>query len=133
MNSAQSGNLVISADTNFYAFYGTANKDVTVYYPTSTTARSSTTYYRNEVFTSASSMTGYVNTDATATSNFTFTSSVSGYSLYGFGLATGSNTRTYNNVAALGNSDATTVYAILRKGKTATVCRSFGLLSQNRS
>lgn len=76
------------------------------------------TRYRNEYFTSTTAMATKLGTSNTATTDFTFTSNVSGYSLYGFATGANTNTRNYATVAALATSNATTVYSILSKAET---------------
>ena len=112
--------ITLSQDKSYYALY---SSQVTVHYPTSTTAKSSTNaVYRNQWLSSTTAMaTTVLATTATGTSsNYSFTSSVTGYSFYGFATSAGTSTRTYNTVAALKTSNATTVYAILYKSVEAT-------------
>ena len=106
--------VALSQDKTYYAIYSSA---VTINYPATTTTKSSGTAYRNQWLSSTSALaTTVLATTATGTSsNYSFTSSVSGYNLYGFATAASTNTRTYNDVAALKTSTATTVYAILYK------------------
>ena len=60
-------------------------------------------------------------TTATGTSSdYSFSSSVTDYSLYGFATSAGTNTRTYNTVDALKTSNTTLAYAILYKSVSAT-------------
>ena len=101
----------------YYASYSTG---VTIYYPATTTTRSSYAYYRNEYFTSDSAMTAVINSSQTDSSNFTFSSSVSGYSLFGFANSANTNSKNYNNVSALALSDKATTYAVLYKEVTVT-------------
>ncbi len=107
----------ISANTTYYAIYSSG---VTIYYPKTTTTRDSYSYYRNEYYSSASATTAVINSTNTATGNFTFSSSVSGYDLYGFHTAASANTQTYASVSALAGSGTTTAYAILYKSVTPT-------------
>ena len=111
--------ITLSEDKPYYALYSSA---VTVNYPTSTSAKSSETAYRNQWLSSTTAMaTTVLATTATGTSsNYSFTSSVSGYSLYGFATSASTNTRSYNDVAGLKTSNTTTAYAILYKSVTGT-------------
>ena len=132
-SSLTAGSLALSADTTFYAYY---NNPVTIYYPiatvdTTTGAISNTSvgtysYYRNEYFSSASAMTAVINSTQTATSNFTFTASATGYALRAFANAVNSTSTNHTSVANLAKTDKTTVYAIIRKGITATVYYNSG-------
>ena len=132
-SSLSAGSLELTANTTFYAYY---NSPVTIYYPIATvdsttgaltnTSVGSYAYYRNEYFSSASAMTAVINSTQTATSNFTFASSATGYSLYGFRTAANSSAKTYDNVAGSATSSSTNLYAIIRKGITATVYYNSG-------
>ncbi len=111
--------ITISADVTYYAIY---SSPVTIYYPDTASTRSSEIAYRNQWFTSTSAMAATVlsTTNTGTTSDYTFTSSVSEYDLYGFATAASSITNTYAAVTNLMNSNATTVYAILYKVVTGT-------------
>ena len=106
-----------TAGQTYYAYY---SSPVTIYYPSSTTARGSYSYYRNEYYNSATSMNSVINSSQTSTTNFTFSSSVTDYILYGFANSAGTNTKNYDNIAALANSDKTSNYAILYKSVPVT-------------
>ena len=116
MNSMQNANLTISQDSGFYANYSTP---VTIWYPDSTSTRASYTYYRNE-FYGNNGFTQVISTSATGISNVNISSSISGYSLYGFANSAGTNTRNYSSVVALAKSNKTTSYALFNKNVTAT-------------
>jgi len=61
-------------------------------------------------------MTTYMGSTSTDLSNFTFTSSVSGYSLYGFADRYNTTTRDHTNVGTgLAYDNCSTTYAILYK------------------
>ena len=106
--------------TSYYAVY---RANVTIYYPKTATTRDSYAYFRNAYYGTGTNYTGVIATSNTGTSNFTFTSSVSGYSLYGFGTSASSNTiiSGVTTVAKLATDTNTTVYAILRKSVSATI------------
>ena len=107
----------LSANATYYAIY---SSPVTIYYPTSTSASSSYSYFRNEYLSSTSAISSVIGTSATATSNFTFSSSVSGYSLCGFNAAVNNKTCTYTTVSNLASSNLTTAYTVLKKSVTPT-------------
>ena len=96
----------------YYAVYSTP---VTIYYPTSKTVATNMTKHRNEYFTSTSAMSVKLGDNNAVTTDFNFTSSVEGYSLYGFANVENTTTRTYSSISRLAASDVTTAYAILYK------------------
>ena len=106
-----------TANTTYYTTYST---QVRIYYQTSEAVATNMTRYRNEYFTSATAITTKLGTSNTATTDFAFSSSVSGYSLYGFATAVNTTTRNYQTVANLRDSNTTTVYAILYKSESVT-------------
>ena len=126
VSTATSSMATATPTTANDTFYATYSGNITIYYPSSTSARSSYAYKRNEFFTSTTAMNSVIAANNTTTTNFTFNSSVSGYSLYGFANAASNNTRNYSSVAALATSVQTISYAILRVGKTATVYYNSG-------
>ncbi|MBR7042411.1 MAG: hypothetical protein IKI04_02805, partial [Bacilli bacterium] len=104
--------ITLSGDKDYYALY---SSQVTIHYPTSTSAQSSTNAaYRNQWLSNKTTMsTTVLATTATGTSNnYSFTSSVSGYSLYGFAYTYGTNDILYGDLA---ESNSQTVYAVLYK------------------
>ena len=109
----------LNGNKDYYALYSSA---VTVNYPTSTSEKSSATAYRNQWLSSKTAIaTTVLATTATGTTdNYSFSSSVTNYNLYGFATTNGTNTRSYNNVSALKTANATTVYAILSRDVTPT-------------
>ena len=117
-SSMANSSLIINANKNFYANYSSS---ITIYYPTSTNTRSSYAYARNEYFTSTTAMNSVINSGTTSTSNFTFSSSVSGYSLYGFADNYGTNSRNYSSVSELAQTDKSTSYAVIRKAISGTI------------
>ena len=106
-----------TANTTYYTTYST---QVRIYYQTSEAVATNMTRYRNEYFTSATAITTKLGTSNTATTDFAFSSSVSGYSLYGFATAVNTTTRNYQTVANLRDSNTTTAYAILYKSESVT-------------
>ena len=111
--------ISLNANATYYALY---SSEVTINYPTNTSAKASVSAYRNQWLSSKTAMaTTVLSTTETGTSSdYSFTSSVDGYSLYGFATSASTNESTYNSVASLKNSSATEAYAILSKSVTAT-------------
>ena len=117
VGTMSSNTSATTANTTYYAVYST---DVTVYRPSSIDTATTQAFHRNQWFTSTTEMSSTVlSTSATGKSNGKVTM-VSGYSLYGFAITADTTTRTYNNVAAAASSEATTLYAVIRKGHTGT-------------
>ncbi|MBR7042115.1 MAG: hypothetical protein IKI04_01295, partial [Bacilli bacterium] len=107
--------VTLSANTTYYAVYST---EVTIRIPDDTSTCSTDTYYRNQWFTSTSAMASTVlATSATGTNEPIFDSSINDgletYNLYGYGTTANSTTKTYNDFAAIKNSNSTSVYGIM--------------------
>jgi hypothetical protein len=111
--------VTLSANTSYYSIY---SSPVTIYKPTSTSACNSTNtvFYRNQWLASNSALADTVlsSTATGTTNNASYTSDVSGYSVYGFaGAASTIDTKT---LTALKTSNDTTAYAVLYKSVEAT-------------
>ena len=101
-----------TANTTFYAVYRTT---VTLYKPASTTTRTSVTLYRNQWLTgtgSSNMATTVLSNSTTGTTNYSYSSAISGYTLYGFSASTNTTTRTYTAVSGMAAHNGTTYYAI---------------------
>ena len=120
VSSSSTGITNVTTFTGGQTYYAYYSSPVTIYYPSNTSTRSSYNYYRNEFYSSTTAMSAVINSSQTSSSNFTFNSSVSGYSLYGFANSANTNTRDYVSVETLAASNKTTSYAILYDNVTAT-------------
>ncbi|MBR2725552.1 hypothetical protein IKE97_02875, partial [Candidatus Saccharibacteria bacterium] len=114
-----------TGSTTYYARYSDA---ITIYKPASETTTTSATWHRNQRVTgtaAANMSTAVLNTADTGTSNSSYSSSVSNYSLYGFATSTNTATVTYGGTtpvqtAAEANAVYSTLYAIETRSVTAT-------------
>ncbi len=113
--SATSTMTLATSYTNGSTYYAVYRSSVKIYYPSSKTVVTDMTKYRNEYFTSTSAMSTVLADSTTGTTDFSFSSSVSGYSLYGFATTANTTTRTYSSIAGLRDSSTVTAYAILYK------------------
>lgn len=128
--------VTLNGDKSFYAIY---SSPVSIHYPNasvssdgviSNTSVGNYSYYRNEYFVSLAplniSTNSVINSTQTSTSNFTFASGASNYSLYGFSTSASNYERIYNTIALAASSDSDSLYAILRKNVTATAYYNSG-------
>ncbi|MBQ6476826.1 MAG: InlB B-repeat-containing protein [Bacilli bacterium] len=103
-----------TSSVNWYKVY---RKTVTIYKPTSTSVCNSTNtvFYRNAFYGTSSTYTKVLaTTNSGTTDNASYVSGINNYDVLGYNTTANNFNTLYNSLSALKNSDATTVYAILR-------------------
>ena len=114
-SSMSAGSITCTTGSSYYAVY---RSTVTIYKPSSTSAcnATNTTFYRNAYYGTGTNYTRVLATTNTGTStNASYTSGVSGYSLAGFATSSSTNTISYTNISDLVTISSTTLYAVLSK------------------